>query len=433
MSKLLIQILFFSFFKRIHCFNVLYRRKVLELWLEHRLFLNIGSAKVVTFNSFRFQNVHLYGKGTKADTRNIRIRVQFWQFFKGKKLKEIIDIHIEAVVVSASGRSISVNDSSLSDSKSTNNIKEQLFQLENKYYPLLKGVLDNLFKLKSAIKISELAILKNDLTINVHSLTLENGNIDIQSQLQLRNQLDQDVNISGIVNYEQRAIDIVIRCVDNQPEINVNKYNFEECAIALSEYYGQDLKESTFHTSIELKNTFLNNRSICSEAILIKNLQFEMEAKCSRQHFIITDESAGVFEEISFSFSLSHDLIDNDLLKTIVLIELEPESLLNSIPSFYNEEIKTLICEGRLVLQISFMFNITNPFEYHFDVKALENTLDIVDSKGFDLSYLNYNNIKEENDTGFSSSSFGKLDLNEINGKFLDIVVLTYAYGIHHV
>lgn len=430
MLKILLQILFTSFFKNNIWINSYHKRKVLYLWHTKKIFLRVGKVHFSAFNSITLQGVIIYYSAIRINVEACTLEINFRSILKTKSLRQLLSFRLDKINVLKIHSNVPSNHHNTS---SNTYIKNKIDVLEKKYYPIFQKLLNNIFALRASIEMNQLVAFIGNIEIRSNSISLKKDGFSINTSLLITNKIYQDYLIKGTIDQSNRTLNISI---NNNNEIGINidsyKYHFEFCNIYISEVFDELAKESAFHIELGINDIIVNNKNICSKRISIKNLEFDIEAKLSRNSFIITEDSSGVFEEIPFTFTFIHDSIDNDLLKAIFLIEIAPTDLLKSFPDFYNENIRSIKGEGRLLLQFEFIINITNLLEYYFDLQVLENDLKITDIRAFDLFYLNkaYANERSNNNDLIITPS-ENIGLGEINSKFLEILIFTEDPGFY--
>lgn len=166
-------------------------------------------------------------------------------------------------------------------------------------------------------------------------------------------------------------------------------YSFRSLQFQLQRSSG-NRDNGCIEVNLSVSDIWLSHRAFATCPILMKSLSIQCFIEYSSQWLRVTGESNGNIDGIPFVFSFSHELADPQIVKFMAYVDLEWVALRDLFFGAFMLSDKNFQATGNLLLQLSLILNLANPYEHFFDVEIVDNQLNIVDVGDFDLMYLNH-------------------------------------------
>lgn len=169
----------------------------------------------------------------------------------------------------------------------------------------------------------------------------------------------------------------------------VEARNNSRYKLSFFETTNADVQARRLCVSITLDNVYVNQRVICPESFMLKQVEFEIITLFGPSLFVITDESCATIDQIPFSFYFSYEESEKDVFRFTLYTDIEAKLFLKTFPAFYMDSLRDIEVEGNLFIRCRWLCSVNNIFEHILDIDIMENTLSIKDWGAFDLSYIN--------------------------------------------
>jgi hypothetical protein len=412
MLFIIISMLFLRLFKPIKITRRLYNNLGDRLQKKKNLRLEIGRIKVLRYNKFEISGICVIFSNRVLKADRVIITVVYKHLFRKRLLKACSAISIEHAGF--------YPDKQPHSSPDTSTEKDDTYvEREKFFYPVYKKGVAAFFEHAIAIRVKDLAVNISGRLIEIVDLQILENNI--QGEIY---SMDSSVNFTGVIDRPGKTITV------NKGHATIldQSVGIENMYLFFRESYQQGDNESLISFKLGFKGIQINNENISLHSSYINSIELDFEIRFSKSHFLITDNSGGIFENIPFMFKLYHKKEEPELVKMNFLFKID-KAFIDAIPYFSNGSLKDILFEGSASIRIVFMFSLKNIFYQFFDIICLENDIKIIDFNAFNLSDLkdplqqSVYNINQRKPTDIATNGHGFVGIENISFYLIRIIV----------
>jgi hypothetical protein len=412
MALIVITMLFLRLFKPIKITHKLYNKLADKLLIRKDLRLEIGRIKVLRYNKFEISGISVTFSNRVLKADRIIITVVYKHLLRKRILEGCSALSIEHA-------GFYPNQETNSSPVIATEKDDTYVEWEKLFYPLYKKIAAAFFEHAIAIRVKELEVNVSGRLMQIAELQILDNNI--QGEVYA---MDSKVNFTAVIDRPGKTITV------NKANADIldQSVGIENIYLFFRESYQQQDKESLISFKLGLKGIQINNENISLHSTYINIIELDFEIRFSSSHFLIADNSGGIFESIPFVFKLYHKKDEPELVKMNFLFKID-KAFIDAIPYFSNSGLKHILFEGAASIRIIFMFSLKNIFYQFFDISCLENDIKIVDFNAFNLSHLkdplerSVYNINQRKPADLKKSDDGFVSIENISFYLIKVIV----------